>query len=76
MINSSAGILPLCLSSSFVQSTKHRVVVCGLFTNRLNKLFSEIDSLSALADTMKNFLAEQNRKGLIFPAKSFYRRKR
>jgi len=47
-----------------------------LFTNRLKKLFSEIDSLSALADTMKNFLAEQNRKGLIFPAKSFYRRKR
>jgi len=29
MINSSAGILPLCLSSSFVQSTKHRVVFIG-----------------------------------------------
>ncbi|UTY28741.1 hypothetical protein E4N76_06830 [Treponema putidum] len=37
----------------------------------MKKLFSEIDSLSALADTMENFLAEQNRKGLIFPAKSF-----
>ncbi|AAS11842.1 MAG TPA: hypothetical protein DHV15_11405 [Treponema sp.] len=26
-----------------MQSTKHHVVVCGLFTNRLKKLFSEID---------------------------------
>ncbi|UTY28482.1 hypothetical protein E4N76_05370 [Treponema putidum] len=40
----------------------------------MKKLFSQIDSLSALADTMKNFLAEQSRKALIFAAKSFYRR--
>ena len=37
------------------------------------KLFSQIDLLSALADTMKNFLTEQSRKALIFAAKSFYR---
>jgi len=42
--------------------------------NRLKKLFSGFDSLSALADTMKNFLTEQSRKALIFAAKSFYRR--
>ncbi|WP_256493231.1 hypothetical protein [Treponema sp. OMZ 789] len=40
----------------------------------MKKLFSEADSLSALADTMKNFLAEQSRKDLIFAAKSFYGR--
>ncbi|UTY23791.1 hypothetical protein E4N78_06350 [Treponema denticola] len=38
----------------------------------MKKLFSQIDSLSALADTMKNFLAEQSRKALMFPAKRFY----
>jgi len=34
--------------------------------------FSQINLLSALADTMKNFLTEQSRKALIFAAKSFY----
>jgi len=41
--------------------------------NCLKKHFSETDSLSALADTMKNSLAEQSRKALMFPAKYFFR---
>ncbi len=39
----------------------------------LKKYFSETDSLSALADTMKNFFTEQSYKALMFPAKYFYR---
>jgi|GEM_PF-6429239 len=39
----------------------------------LKKYFSETDSLSALADTMKNFFTEQSCKALMFPAKYFYR---
>ncbi|UTY31171.1 hypothetical protein [Treponema putidum] len=72
MINSSAGILPHCLSAEFcaLHKTSH-YYTCVLSSTHLKQLFSEIDSLSALADTMENFLAEQNRKGLIFPAKSF-----
>ncbi|UTY23790.1 hypothetical protein E4N78_06345 [Treponema denticola] len=29
MINSSAQMVPHCLSSSFVQSTKHRIILCS-----------------------------------------------
>ena len=76
MINSSAEIQPHCLSSSFVLCTKHRIIYVVLQTqNYVKKLFSQIDSLSALADTMKNFLTEQSRKALIFAAKSFSWRK-
>ncbi|UTY34863.1 hypothetical protein E4N74_02685 [Treponema putidum] len=40
----------------------------------MKKLFSGFDSLSALADTIKNFLAEQSHKALIILTKSFYGR--
>ena len=47
-----------------------------LSSTHLKKLFSGFNSLSALADTMKNFLAEQSRKAMIILAKSFYRGKK
>ncbi len=75
MINSSAEIQLHCLSAEFCTyeyKTSH-YYMCVLFGTHLKKLFSQIDSLSALADTMKNFLTEQSRKALIFAAKSFYR---
>ncbi|UTY26609.1 hypothetical protein E4N77_07990 [Treponema denticola] len=37
MINSSAEILPHCLSSSFVQSTKHRIIVCSFAKAKLHE---------------------------------------
>ena len=73
MINSSAGIQPHCLSAEFAFRQTSHYYMCVLFGTHLKKLFSQIDSLSALADTMKNFLTEQSRKALIFAAKSFYR---
>ena len=65
--------LTVYLPSFALMSTKLRIIMCVLFGTHLKKLFSQIDSLSALADTMKNFLTEQSRKALIFAAKSFYR---
>ena len=75
MINSSAGIQPHCLSAEFAfrQTSHYYMCFFTLLQKPRKKLFSQIDLLSALADTMKNFLTEQSRKALIFAAKSFYR---
>ena len=64
---------PPCLSAEFAlrQTSLYCMQFCKMH-NCVKKLFSQIDSLSALADTMKNFLTEQSRKALIFAAKSFY----
>ena len=64
-----SALLFIC---EFCALHKTSFIVCSFaLQNYLKKLFSEIDSLSALADTMKNFLAEQSRKALIFAAKVF-----
>ena len=78
VINSSAEIQPHCLSAEFAFQANIALyyVLFHFVAKALKKLFSQIDSLSALADTMKNFLTEQSRKALIFAAKSFYGRKK
>ena len=75
MINSSAGIQPHCLSAEFAfrQTSHYYMCFFTLLQKHGKNFFRKLICLSALADTMKNFLTEQSRKALIFAAKSFYR---
>jgi len=75
MINSSAEIQPHCLSAEFAfrQTSHYYMCFFTLLQKPRKKLFSQIDSLSALADTMdEKFPYRTEPKGPDICCKKFF----